>query len=298
MYKPSLRKVVVLALLAMAVSASAPAQTLEHLLKRASSARSYRHSSPAEMQHVQALFVRILQGERGAALQQAWLALSMRMEAFNDNGAEFLVLYEADKQRMGRGLYAFRQTLPQPIALQAPHSFKDLYTRQIALEMMRETQAAAAAWNTVPRSFDQFGATTDADLAHQEHTFYIAFSRAFAQHYPQGRILQLHGFAQKKRTTHAGAAANVILSAGRQTPTPAALAASQCLQQRLPGPVYLYPRDVSELGGVTNTIGRALTQMGHAGFLHLELSKPVRKRLRQDAVLRQAIWQCATTLGS
>ena len=298
MYKPSLRKAVLLSFLAMAASAPAAAQTLERLLERASSARLYRQSSPAEMQHAQDLFLRVLRGERSALLQRAWRALGMNLEPLNDNGAELLVLYESDNMRMGRGLYAFRPALSQPIALQAPHSFKDYHTRQIVLEMMLETQAAAAAWNTTPRSFDQAGATINADLAHQEQTFFIAFSRAFAQHYARGRILQLHGFAQEKRATQAGAAADMILSSGRQTPTPAALAAGRCLKQRMPGSVRIYPHDVLELGGETNTIGHALTQMGHAGFLHLEISRSMRKRVRSDDALRQAIWQCAAALGS
>ena len=100
-----------------------------------------------------------------------------------------------------KSLYAFRQSLPQPIALQAPHSFQEYHTRQIVLDMMLEASVAAAAWNTVLRLIKQYGATINADLSLQEYSFFKAFSRAFAIHYANGRVLQIHGFAQQKRTT-------------------------------------------------------------------------------------------------
>jgi len=282
----------------LSTPSTAPGQDLGYLLEQASIERVYQHISPAEMRQVEYLFLRMFQGERSAQLRQEWLMLSYHMQLINDRGTEFLVLYESEGRRIGRGLYVFRQSLPQPIVLQAPHSFKEYHTRQIVLEMMRESNVAAAAWNTVPRSINQYGSVINADLAHQEFSFFKAFSRAFALHYANGRILQIHGFAQQKRTTRAGATAAMIISSGRQIPTPAVLAAGQCLKLHIPGPVHIYPRDVSELGATTNAIGRALMQLGHAGFLHLEISREIRERLRHEGSLRQSVLQCIATIRS
>lgn len=276
----------------MAIPAAVRGQPLDRLLEQASSARAYRPISPTETQQVEHLFLRMFQGERSKQLSQAWLSLGFHMQVVNDRGDEFLVLYESDSMRIGRGLYVFRQSLPRPIALQAPHSFHEYHTRQIVLDMIREAHVAAAAWNTVPRSIEQYGTTVNADLAHQEHSFFTALSRAFARYYANGYILQVHGFAQHKRTTQAGATADMIISSGRQIPTPVVMAAGQCLKLQMPGPVHIYPRDVLELGATTNTIGRALMQMGHAGFIHLEMSLQMRERLRNDAALRQTVLQC------
>ncbi|PON11395.1 hypothetical protein C2W62_45080 [Candidatus Entotheonella serta] len=163
------------------------------------------------MLQVEYLFLRLFQGERSIQLRQEWLSLGYHMQLVNDRGSDFLVLYESEEQRTGRGLYAFRQSLPQPIALQAPHSFQEYHTRQIVLDMMLEASVAAAAWNTVPRLIKQYGATINAELSLQEYSFFKAFSRAFAIHYANGRVLQIHGFAQQKRTPQAGATANMII---------------------------------------------------------------------------------------
>jgi hypothetical protein len=300
MHKHNLKNALLLLLAATTLStpSTGQGQTLEHLLERASTERVYRHVSLAEVQQVEPLFLRMFQGERSMQLRQAWLSLGFNMQSVNDNGAEFLVLYESDGRRTGRGLYVFRQSLPQPLALQAPHSFQEYHTRQIVLDMIREHNVAAAAWNTVPRSIEQDGTTINADLAHQDASFFTAFSRAFATHYVNGRIVQIHGFDQQKRRTQAGATAAMIISSGREIPTPAVLAAGQCLKQYIPGPVHIYPNDVTELGATTNAVGRTLTQLGNPGFLHLEISIGMRQRMRHDALLRQSVLQCIATTRS
>ncbi len=275
----------------------APAQFLGSLLEQASTGRNYQPISPGEFLQAEYLFLRTLKGERSYQLRQEWQSLGFTMQPVNENGTELLVLHESEGRRLGRGLYVFRQSLPRPIALQAPHSFKEYHTRQLVLTMMRESNVAAAAWNTVPRTFKQFGATIDADVVHQEFTFYKAFSRAFATLHSNGYIIQIHGFAQKKRKTRAGAVADMIISSGRQDPGPAVLTLGQCLKQRIPGVVQIYPRDVLELGATTNTIGRALMQIGHQGFIHIEISRQIRERMLNEAALRLPVLQCLATVG-
>lgn len=194
--------------LAVLMPTAAPAQFLGSLLEQASVGRTYQPISPGEFLQAEYLFLRTLKGERSNQLRHEWHSVGFTMQQVNENGTALLVLHESEGRRLGRGLYAFRQSLPRPIALQAPHGFKEYHTRQIILTMMRESNVAAAAWNTVPRTLKQFGATIDADVAHQEFSFYKAFSRAFATLYSNGHIIQIHGFAQQKRKTQAGAAAD------------------------------------------------------------------------------------------
>ncbi len=44
----------------------------------------------------------------------------------------------------------------------------------------------------------------------------------------------------------------------------------------------LFPTTVDELGGTTNVQDKILRAAGHDGFVHLELSRPLRRRLRDD----------------
>lgn len=298
MYRPILRCAILMSILGLTVltPAIAPTQVLGNLLEQASIGRNYQPISPGEFLQAEYLFLRTLKGECSYQLRQEWQSLGFTMKQVNENGSDLLVLHESEGRRLGRGFYAFHQSLPRPIALQAPHSFKEYHTRQIILTMMRESNAAAAAWNTVPRTFKQFGATIDADVAHQEFTFYKAFSRAFATLYTNGYILQMHGFAQEKRKTQAASVADIILSSGRQNPGPAVLGLGQCLKQHIPGVVQIYPRDVLELGATTNSIGHTLMQIGHQGFIHIEVSRQIRQRMLTEPAIRLPILQCLATV--
>lgn len=57
-------------------------------------------------------------------------------------------------------------------------------------------------------------------------------------------------------------------------------------------PVLLYPVQVGELGGVTNQIGQTLRTLGSRAFVHLELARPLRERLREDAATRRRFGDC------
>ncbi|MDX2455941.1 MAG: hypothetical protein QNL87_00375, partial [Gammaproteobacteria bacterium] len=81
-------------------------------------------------------------------------------------------------------------------------------------------------------------------------------------------------------------------SAGTAWPTPASTAVAACLQSLLNNPVRLYPRDVQELGATTNQQGRLLRRLAHNGFVHVELSRALRERLRSQGPLRTGFAAC------
>jgi hypothetical protein len=203
------------------------------------------------------------------------------------------VLREPPQSCQGQGLYLIRREPIAGLMLQIPHGYHDLHTDDIAAQLL-QAPWHVIAFNTVPRHGKRNGQRFDADLAHREDNFLAPLTRVFAELYPSGRLVQLHGFSAKRRTTAAGRTAAAIVSSATAWPSPDAMAVADCMQSLLQEPVRLYPRDVSELGATRNVQGRLLRERGHNGFVHVELARPVRERLRQQAGLRTGLGACLT----
>lgn len=267
----------------------APSVIAESLAKRlqGSAAESYRAPDPWMVERATNLFAQHFRGEFEPQHREIWHELGFRLLLLGNGKVAFAVIEEAPGSRRGRGFFVFRLCGAKGLAIQAPHQFKDLDTGLIATQLFEQYPFHAAAWNTAPRNTQ-----ADSDLAHQTMSYLQAFTQAFARHYPQGYLLQVHGFSSTKRRTKKGAEAGIILSSGSRNPSSAAAELQSCLQRRLSDRVYLYPRDAEELGGTTNSQGRALRSQGHDGFLHMEVSRSLRKRLGKEPTLRQNIWDC------
>lgn len=256
-------------------------------------ARTQHHAAAgeAEIILVEQQFKRLLAANPRAEPGTAWRQLGFESRATREGG--ILVLRERADQRRGRGFYAVRTSAGAPILLQAPHQYFDAYTGVIARQLLLESDALAAAWNTTPRY-----QTKTSDLVHIRNSYFHAQSRAFAALHPHGRILQLHGFSVGKRTSAAGRSAAAIVSSGTRTPSPAATALAACLSSHLGIRALLYPRDVQELGATRNTLAADLRRQNFAGFLHLEMSAELRRRLMNDAAARQVLIQCVKAPAS
>ncbi len=269
--------------------ASAGSGSLGDLLKKA---RSDNYVVPAEEE--------IRQAEAGF---RRWFAagghheaeMSVEGAALNIPGLEpfalvepgIVVLTERPDNRNGRGLFAARMEGGAPLMIQAPHQYYDLRTGTIARHLFLESPAVAAAWNTFHRYH-----RNDSDLVHIPDSYLHALSRAFADLYSEGRILQLHGFSRANRETPAGRRAEAILSDGSDYPPENLARLTECLSQSLGIRALLYPRDVRELGATTNTLAADLRRRGFDGFVHLELDPGLRKRLASDAGARKLLVQC------
>ncbi len=256
----------------------------------------YVTPSPDEVAVSERLFTRLIAGERSEGLERAFDAAGWQLD---DAGRRIAVVREMRDDRRGRGVYLVRNrarpTSGKAVMLQAPHRFKDLDTGRILLRLFEaDTSFTAAALNTVPRRYDAAGREVDADLAHLTDTHYIAFSRAFARRWPDGRIIQLHGYSSTSaRRSAAGRASDVIVSAGTADPSPRVRHLHRCLAARWPDrEIKLYPDQVQELGGTTNTIGQALRAIDFDGFVHIELNRPVRIALRDQATIRDNLAAC------
>ncbi len=277
--------------LAKPSAALAPAEkqlkNLRKLLREASQARSYTPATQAELQQVSELFLRLCKEAHPANLQKDAQRLQMEILELGD----WRILQEQAQAQRGRGFYVFRASGMQHI-LQVPHSFKDEITREIGLALFAEGPFAAVAFNTVPRDFvDLEGREINADMAHLENTYFLAFAKTAARALPNGKTLQIHGFNQAKRKTAVQAQADIILSAGHKQ-APASLQTSQHkLAANLHTKVNLYADNLRELGATTNVQAQALRAQGYLHFIHVELSRPMREQLREDKEARQQLLQ-------
>ncbi|WP_128891460.1 hypothetical protein [Erythrobacter sp. HKB08] len=202
------------------------------------------------------------------------------------------LLRERPEDCRGRGVYMARDGSARPLAIVAPHHGADRHTGPLALALFREGDAKALAWNSAPRRPSE-RCPGGGDVAREARHHMTAFSLAFAEAFPGGRIVQIHGFERTRRETAAGADAQIIVSEGSDTPSDRLLELADCLSMRLhPIEVAVYPIDVPELGALTNRQGRALREAGFDGFAHIELSAELRRRLLGDRELRDQFRAC------
>jgi len=198
-----------------------------------------------------------------------------------------------ERRNRGHGFYLFRPAAPRPLFLQMPHSFSDIGSEEIGFRLFQQGGFQGAAWNTRHRKDTK---NSSSDLAHITNSPFTAQGLAVAARWPAAVVIQLHGFSQKKRRTSAAQNADFIISSGTRAPSIHGERLATCLQQKKLGGVMLYGRDLYELGGTTNTTGRALRSMGFNGFLHLEMSKGLRQRLLDEPLLMEKVGICLSGL--
>lgn len=198
-----------------------------------------------------------------------------------------------DDAPQGQGHFLIRCTETLPVMIVAPHACKDLHTREIGVYLATKRHVSAFAWNSVPRTFENdHGETIDADLAHLRNSYLNSLTRAFARVYPHGYLVFLHGYAQEQRETQLGRELDVILSSGSEKPERALFDIKESIEARLGVHAGIYPFDVRELGGTTCVQRKILSNAGHKGFIHIEMSYPVRKRLATDAQAMETFADC------
>jgi len=242
----------------------------------------YKQPSAQDLASVKKIFVQLLRGTNTASVAADARVLGWQLDSQARNGQTWHVMAEMPGQASGRGLYAFSSGGKH--AVQAPHVPTDGLTGEILLGYAQDGLPRAMAWNTVPRK--------GGDLAHLDHTYLIAFSRAFAEVHPSERILQLHGFdAERRRTPEAGTAA-AIVSAGHTNPSDTLRAAVRCMRRALEPQTRLYGVNVRELGGTTNSVLHALQRDRFDGFIHVEMNLSLRERLVAGSQERLALFEC------
>ncbi|MEW6713486.1 MAG: hypothetical protein AB1306_00140 [Nitrospirota bacterium] len=253
---------------------------------------SYNQPSATELRKAEELFGYLFKGRLTDDVQREWDKLNFKVVRIKDGGEEFILVQEKEGKKRGRGFYIFRLSNYKKLAIQSPHSVDDLYTGEITLDLLLEGKIVSAAWNTVSRNSDDDDKVGNSDLAHLKESYFTAYARAFAHAYPLGNIIQLHGFVKEERRSKRGLETDIIVSSGSKIPGSLAEQIDKCLGNNVSGMSSLYPIEIKELGGSTNTTGIALRKMGYYGFIHIELSKPMRMILKDDKKVRTSFRGC------
>jgi hypothetical protein len=277
------------------------------LLDQSREGGRFEMPSDTELARSRQLFYRLFKSDLQPDLFEQWKTLGFAYQQIELSGKPYICLYEKDADRRGRGFYLFAKAPTARHVLMMPHGFYDLHTREIGFDLSREGHFAAIVWNTVHRYGadkgisrnrgyrhrpDSSDPTDTWDMARLSRSYFTAFTHAFAGAEPRGCLIQLHGFSQKKRDSRAGRDADMIISNGTRQLSHELRAFSDCLKIGMPGMIRSYPTEVEELGGTQNTIGALLRARGHTGFVHIEMSYPLRVRLKKESALRQVFLQC------
>ena len=269
-------------------------------LRNAARSQKYVTPSPEEVRVAGDSFQELLCGGETSGVVSGLASLGLEVVRLEVGGAQVSVVREVQGRRRGWGVYAFRAPQLNGVLLQAPHSYFDLHSGYLVERIFVEHNVRAAAWNTAPRHAPLASSETPqpcegdsgADLAHVDRSVFQAFTLAFARTHPQGLVAQLHGFSTTARTTRVGALSDAVVSNGQRRPRPWLWSFDRCLESRLCEVSSVFPDEVRELGALKNLQGRLLRELGHGGFLHVELNLPLRKRLKDDPQLRRDFWSC------
>ncbi|HKO94416.1 MAG TPA: hypothetical protein VJU61_24850 [Polyangiaceae bacterium] len=200
-----------------------------------------------------------------------------------DNAVSLLV--EQQDQRRGAGVVVLRQGTAQPWVIEVPHSFFDEGTLEIGLNAFAWSQARALLVNTVHRyrslngeapdgsEADEDGAAVS-DVAHAEASFFLTAHAACVDGLGKVGVVQLHGFSDASAPS-----ADLVLSAAGSNADP--LPVERALERALDIRVAVYPTEIKKLGGTKNQQGRYSITAARP-FLHVEMSRSLRKRLNND----------------
>lgn len=205
--------------------------------------------------------------------------------------ARLWIAGERATERRGAGAYALRAGVASRWVVQAPHTFFDVGTLEIALDCFHALNARALFVNTVRRSNTggedleheeraELARSGEAgsDLAHAPLSFFTTAHAVLARAAPPYAVLQIHGFRDELLP---GVSA-VVSAAGTNA---SVIPLSRQLQAVLGrDAVRLYPSEVRKLGGTRN-VQAQLSKREGAAFIHLELSRTLRRRLRAEPEL-------------
>jgi len=256
-------------------------------------AESYAAPTTSQLRSIKELFSSLFeQGIKvvlSPELKASFNTLGMHVYEFNYKKEKLILIHERRAPYQGTGLFIIRPG-GNGVMLQAPHGFSDLYTGKLAIQLMQEANYSVLALNTIARKYRFNGETLHADMAHLGDSYFLSLSHAYADSYPNGTVVQLHGFNAAKRSETENV--NMIISTGVKTYNPQLQAQSDCLKQTLTQGVLTYPQEINVLGGTTNSIGRLLRKMGFSEFRHFEMSLDLRKRLIKNQTMRSFLSAC------
>jgi len=247
---------------------------------------TYRSSRAEEQARERELFAQLFAAARkGRAEVEALAPVAARHGLRFIICSDTVVVAEEPTARHGRGAYVIALGDASELFIQVPHSFTDLRTFEMGIEMFAASHARALAVSTVPRD-------AKADVAHDPSSMFQSVTAAWLAVTPQDPIVQLHGFGDTRVFADA-----VVTSGASERGAPWLLAIRDRLRALLPGRIIAaFPDDVNDLGATTNSQGHIVRATG-GRFLHIEMSASLRESLRRrDADRRKFLDELAASL--
>ena len=252
---------------------------------------SYRSPTSQQLAQAEQLFDGLFAHQYQASVKASAAELGLD---WRDSESHITVI---DEKNNGWGEYYFSKLAKSDITLQAPHRYFDKHTGAIAKKLFKQYEFTAIALNSVSRRTPmEANDTLSADMARLPNSMHSVYSRAFAARYPQGRVIQLHGFSAAKRLTPEAQQANMILSTGGPWSSAYLLHIQECFNAQ-GWRALRYPQQVRELGATRNSVGALLRNLGHSGFIHIELDLDTRKQLVDEPDRLQAFADCLLEPG-
>jgi len=240
----------------------------------------------AEFHAARSLFSHLFADPGDSRIDPALDALGLASRRFATPHGPVRMVHERDPDRRGRGVFAFREGTTSVTILQAPHTRNDLGTGLITGAWMAHLDMRAAAWNTISRR-----GAPGADLARARRSYFTAFTEAAIDTLLVPAVIQLHGYVPERRATRAGRDSRAIISSGQRATNRPARDIARRLSRHI-APVRLFPRDIDELGATRNPVGSLLQRRGRGAFVHVELARDLRERLRHEHALRLDLGLC------
>jgi hypothetical protein len=263
---------------------------LERINEKRGHGARYRAPSAAELGPYAEWIGRVLDQARLGAQPSAPAPPGFVLE---NAGSSQVLLGEDPRERRGSGLVVLRTGTTPALIIEAPHTYFDKGTLEIAVRCYEVLGARALLLNTVRRSQSEdeelegeerarlarSGAALS-DLAHAEQSFFTAAHTRLALDL-SGAALQLHGFRDERLP-----GVQVVLSAaGSRAPLERLAESLRALlgQTR----VATYPDQVKRLGGTRNVQAKA-SAAAQLSFYHLELARSLRDELITNSAARTA----------
>lgn len=222
--------------------------------------------------------------------------LGFSLQLVEINSKPYVSVFEPEKDCTGKGFYLVNLVGKKPILLEAPHRFFDLKTADITFAMIRDDGFIAAAFGSAHRYCRYEGKVLNADVAHNKKSYMLTFTQAFLRNYPHGMIVQIHGFDKAKRYTDIAATADFVLSGGNHSISFEMENLSHCLKTKVSKATFLFPVHVHELGATTNTIGQWVNKRHKDQFIHVEISRDMRRKLAANKSVLKQFSECIMAL--
>ncbi|MBQ4844488.1 hypothetical protein [Pseudoalteromonas sp. MMG005] len=184
------------------------------------------------------------------------------------------------------GGHVYFNPINQRCVVSVPHQFYDTGTLMIGKHIY--THLCQVMLSNSHQRYVDSPDKYPMDFSKRPYNIHNAALVAYQTHNPSARIFQIHGFSNKKRRSKIAKHADIIVSQGK-TSDLTGQQLTTCFTS-IGFIAYLYGTSVKELGGTKNIVHKL--GLKPRSFMHIELSKVTRVRLRQDQPLLRKFTSC------